>query len=410
MSKNLQEKFKQMFFRLLVQAKLLDQKISQPGVTMKLSLTKIIITLTTIQAISTEPAVAQNTKQIEETRAINARTLSAVKELSTSLGNGKSSLAAALLDSSINVSPTSEEVTRINLISDLKRRQQNLMVILESNPAEVQSLLLPKDAVISITNFLPEAKAYLERPVYINGQFVRMVEDSPSFTKHRELTFIKTSNQMTSIYSSSDLSKFETGHNISVTGTGIGEVVLAIDVNHDIISAALDSLNSKTSSLSISQHSSTDTDADTKECAVEGPQKILAVLVSFPDYPMSTKMTHEKVKGNFLGNAYAGRNTDRLDRNLNDYWQQVSDGKIWIDPGLTVVGPLKMASNYNTDNTGKRTCDYFGIYDDAVRQLEGVVSTADYNRIVIIQPKNECMLLGWTSNHRRWRRTRLQRI
>ena len=93
-----------------------------------------------------------------------------------------------------------------------------------------------------------------------------------------------------------------------------------------------------------------------------GQQNVVTILVNLPSYKLPAATTTDFVRGVLLGNAHAGAAQATPDRSVNDFWQQGSDGRTWVDTtSYNVQGPVTLTSDFNKDSTGASYCDYYGM-------------------------------------------------
>jgi hypothetical protein len=260
------------------------------------------------------------------------------------------------------------------------QRAEKLEELFKTNPEMAAHLVLPEPVVRDLSRSSPARARHLEQYTQIKGTFEHLIEDSANLTTHRDIFHLKTSKERVNLHFA-EVPALETGDSLQVDGLRLNNEVLALTAEKTNVGLPADLMNDTTTG---------------PLCSTTGPQGVLAVLVSFPDFPIdASTLTEDKIKGIYLGNAHAPTSQASPDRNLSDYWQQLSDGQTWIDPArVEVRGPVLLSSNYNLDARGKKYCNYEGIRAEVIKKIDPEVDFKRFNRLVIIQPNNNAC--GWS--------------
>ena len=124
---------------------------------------------------------------------------------------------------------------------------------------------------------------------------------------------------------------------------------------------------------------------------------ILTVLVNLPGYKLPGAVTADFMRGVLFGNS-ATSATSNPDWSVDGFWQEASDGRAWVAPGSTVIGPIALTSNFNTNTSGASSCDTYGMRDAVIAAIDGQVDFRNYSRILIVTPGNGACSWAGTAN------------
>jgi M6 family metalloprotease-like protein len=296
-----------------------------------------------------QPAAARSGRA-EEVRALNARVLQV--EADARRGHSTAAIGASALAS----------------------RASALRALMESDPAAAEMLAFPQSVLESLAASFPAAAGSLELRGRWSGELEYLVEDSADLKMHRQLFRLHRATEVLSIqFPGREPPGLISGSRISVGGIRSGRHVVASEV--ELLDAA--------------QGGSTTADESATACGPTGPQKVVSILVNLPSFKLPSVTTTDFARGVLLGNAYAGASLSTTDWSVDDFWRQGSDGKAYVDAaGSTVVGPVTLSQDFNTDANGTSYCDYYGMGSAAMAAVDGQVDFQQFNRVKFIVPPN----------------------
>ena len=316
--------------------------------------TLAVLTCTVIAALAPQPAVAE-AREAARVRALNGEVL--VLQSAARRGSDRATAGA-------------------DARQKLEERAAALRALMATDPTAASHLAFPASVLESLAASFPEATGSLEQRGQWSGELEYLVEDSVDLKSHRNVFRLHRGSEVLEVqFAGREPPGLRSGQRLKLGGVRSGRTVVASSV--EVMDAAQD--GSATAAT---------TAAYPATCATTGPQSSLTVLVNLPSYPLPASVTTEAVKGMLLGNAYSSvQNTPNW--SVDDFWRQNSDGQTFLDPGnTTVIGPVAMASNYNTSSTGGSYCDYYGLQDALIKAIDGQVDFRRYARVQIVMPNN----------------------
>jgi M6 family metalloprotease-like protein len=256
----------------------------------------------------------------------------------------------------------------------LAGRATALRALMESDPVAAERLAFPQSVLESLAASFPEAAGSLEQRGRWSGELEYLVEDGADLRTHRAVFRLHRASEVLSIhFPGREPPGLTSGKVIRVGGIRAGQAVVASEV--ELLDAA--------------QGGSTTADAQATTCGPVGPQKVVSILVNLPGYKLPSVSTTDFVRGVLLGNAYAGASQSVPDWSVDDFWRQNSDGKTYVDAtGSTVVGPVTLSQDFNTDANGNPYCDYYAMGSAAMAAVDGQVDFRQFNRVKFIVPPN----------------------
>jgi M6 family metalloprotease-like protein len=262
----------------------------------------------------------------------------------------------------------------------LAARAAALRELMAVDPTAAEKLAFPAAVLDQLAATFPSLAASLEQRGRWDGELEYTIEDSADLKSHRSIYRLHRATEVLELnFSGAEPPGLTCGRKVSVGGVRSGRTVVATEVQ--LTDAALGGTTSTTTSTGTATYPAT--------CGPVGPQSVVSVLVNLPSYSLPSTATQDFVRGVLLGNAYAGTSQSTPDRSVDDFWQQNSDGKTAIDPtNTTVVGPITLSSNFNTDSTGASYCDYNGLGAAVIKAVDGQVDFKRYSHIQIVMPKN----------------------
>ncbi len=303
-------------------------------------------------AAALNPALAApaGSSQADEVRALNAQVL----QLQADARRGNASVTASA--------------------RALAGRATALRALMESDPVAAEKLAFPQSVLESLAASFPAAAGSLEQRGRWSGELEYLVEDGAYLKTHRAVFRLHRASEVLSIhFPGREPPGLTSGKVIRVGGIRAGEAVVASEV--ELLDAA--------------QGGSTTADAEATTCGPVGPQKVVSILVNLPGYKLPSATTTDFARGVLLGNAYAGGSQSATDWSVDDFWRQGSDGRTYVDAaGSTVVGPVTLAKDFNTDANGNAYCDYYGMGSAAMAAVDGQVDFRQFNRVKFIVPPN----------------------
>jgi M6 family metalloprotease-like protein len=260
----------------------------------------------------------------------------------------------------------------------LAQRATALQSLMESDASAADRLAYPASVLESLAASFPQARASIEQRGRWSGELEYLIEDSLDLQKHRSIFRLSRGKEILDVrFAGAEPPGLRSGMRLDVGGVRLGNLLVAAEA--EMFDAALDG----------DAAAAGQTAPYPAVCTASGPQPVLSILVKLPSYSLPSAVTTDFTRGALLGNAYAGAAVNTPDWSVGDFWAQASDGKAFIDAtNTTVVGPVQLTSNFNTDSTGAAYCDYYGLRDAAMQAVDGQVDFRRYSRIQIVLPPN----------------------
>jgi len=259
----------------------------------------------------------------------------------------------------------------------LEQRQKTLQALIERDPTTAAAIALPSKVLKQLAETFPSQQARLEQRGSWDGELEFLIEDGADLKSHRNIYRLHRGTETLDLrFAGREPPRLKSGQKLNVRGVRSALKVAATEV--ELLDAFLGD-----GAGTMAQDANA-----VAQCSTTGPQPILAVLVNLPGYKLPAAVTTSFVNGALLGGAPS----------LDDFWRQASDGRTWVDPNSTVVGPIDLASNFNTNSTGQTTCDNYGLRDAVIKAIDGQVDFRNYSRIQIIMPGNGACTWAGTAN------------
>jgi M6 family metalloprotease-like protein len=268
----------------------------------------------------------------------------------------------------------------------LERRNRALRELIERDPAAAAAIALPAEVLQQLGQTFPTQKASLEQRGAWDGEVEYLIEDDAKLKSHREIFKLHRGRETFDLkFAGRAPPRMKSGQKLRVRGVLASRAVAATEV--EVLDAFL---GGTTATMTLQ-------DANAAQCGTTGPQSILTVLVNLPSYKLPGSVTPDFMRGVIFGNS-SSSSTSNPDWSVNDFWQEASDGRTWVDSGSTVVGPIQLNSDFNKTSTGGTTCDNYGLRDAVIAAIDGQVDFRNYSRIQIIMPANGACSWAGTAN------------
>ncbi len=265
----------------------------------------------------------------------------------------------------------------VRAAKSLERRQKALRQLMERDPAAAAAIALPEKVLQQLGQTFPTQTANLEQRGSWDGEIEYLIEDDLNLKGHREIFKLHRGGETLDIkFAGREPPRMKSGQKLRLKGVRSMRTVAATEA--EVLDAFMG-----TGAGTLAQ------DANAAQCSTSGAQSILTVLVTLPSYGLPSVVTPDYMRGALLGSPASSPNY-----NLDEFWQQSSDGKTWVDPASTVVGPISLSSDFNKTSTGAATCDNYGLRDAVIAAIDGQVDFRNYSRIQIVMPNNGAC--GWS--------------
>ena len=316
-----------------------------------------LVALGTLACAATGTALAQDAKRADQVRAYNAQVLKLQAEQRRAGGPANGRAADVLA-----------------------ARAATLRTLMATDPTAAEKLAFPATVLEQLAASFPEQAASLEQRGRWEGEFEYTIEDSADLKSHRNVYRLHRAGEVIDVeFAGKEPPGLTSGKKLGLSGVRSGRKMVATEV--ELMDAAMGGTTSGDEMAGAT-------------CGPTGQQNVVTILVNLPSYKLASGMTQDFVRGVLLGNAHAGAATSTPDRSVNDFWQQSSDGKTWIDPASTqVVGPITLNSDFNKNSTGGSFCDYYGLADAAVKAVDSQVNFKNFSRVLFVMPNNGAC--GW---------------
>jgi M6 family metalloprotease-like protein len=326
----------------------------------------ISMTLIATPVFMLTTAVAQTVSKADQVRGMNGQVLELQAEARRAQGSANTAMP------------------KIKAKQLLAARAQALGELIAADPTQAERLAFPASVLAQLVDSFPEASAYLEQRGAWQGSLEFMVEDGVSLQTSRSVYKLRSADELIDVhFSGKEPPGLKSGQALRVRGIRSGKKVVASDV--EFMNAPADG-STTTTSTNVAL-------ANAAVCSTTGPQNVVSILVNFPSYSLPSAATADFVRGVLLGNSQTTVQS-APDWSVDSFWRESSDGKTYVNSAnTTVVGPVMLASNFNTDSTGAASCDVYGIRDAAIKAVDGQVDFRQYSRVQIIMPPNGSC--GW---------------
>jgi M6 family metalloprotease-like protein len=250
------------------------------------------------------------------------------------------------------------------LLSD---RRSVLATLISENPSEALTLAFPPNLIERLVAKYPRHADLLESRSNWQGISESLVADNESLELGRAFHFLKIGTGTLELhFAGREPAELTSGSILNVGGVRIGNVV-AVQEGEVMAASTAKAAGS---------------------CGPTGAQSVVVILANLPGYSLPSGVNAELMKGILRGNAYT-TNDNTPNWSVGDFWEENSDGQTWVED-VRVVGPYTLSSNYNSDtnNDGNYDCQYSDMRSDAIDAADGAVNFNDYDRVVIVFPKN----------------------
>ena len=267
----------------------------------------------------------------------------------------------------------------------LAARAKALRTLIARDASAAASVALPPDVLRELSSTFPTQKANLEQRGRWNGELEYLIEDDAAMRGHRKVFRLHRGAEVLEMqFAGREPPRLVSGQMLSVGGVRAGRALAVTEM--ELLDAFQDGGGTTTADENAAG-----------QCSTTGAQSVLTVLVQLPGYKLPPAVTADFMRGVILGNA-AGGTQSSPDWNLDDFWRQSSDGRTWVDPGSTVIGPITLDSDFNKTATGAATCDNYGLRDAVIAAIDGQVDFRNYTRILIVMPGNGTCTWAGTAN------------
>jgi M6 family metalloprotease-like protein len=321
--------------------------------------TAVLAVTATLAVPVAQTAPVASSAAAEQVRSLNAQVLKLQAELRRSLAGAPAGSQAA---------------------ETLAARAAALRALMETDPAAAERLAFPSIVLDQLAATFPAQAASLEQRGRWDGELEYLIEDGADLQTHRNVHRLHRSGEVLDlVFAGAEPPGLASGRLLSVAGVRSGRRLVATEV--ELVDAAQDGTTATASESGTAPYPAT--------CGPVGPQSVLSVLVNLPNYKLPSGATPDFVRGVLLGNAYAGTAQSTTDFSVDDFWQQNSDGKTGIDStNTTVLGPVTLSRDFNTDSSGASYCDYTGLGSAVIQAVDGQVDFKRFSRIQIVMPAN----------------------
>ncbi len=249
----------------------------------------------------------------------------------------------------------------------LSNRRTALAALIAENPSEALNLAFPPSLLERLAAKYPRQADLLEARGNWQGISEALVADDESLELGRAFHFLRIGAGSIELhFAGRKPAGLTSGSILNVRGVRVGNAVAVQD--GEVMAASTSKANGV--------------------CGPTGGQSVVVILVRFPNYSLPSSVNAELMKGILRGNAYT-TNDSSTNWSVGDFWEENSDGQTSIDD-VRVVGPYNLSSNYNSDtnNDGLYDCQYDNMRSDAIAAADGAVNFNDYDRVLIVFPKN----------------------
>jgi hypothetical protein len=273
--------------------------------------------------------------------------------------------AVSLLARYQRADASGKEQARSEAARLLAERQASLHELIRENPQEALRLALPGDLLDDLRGAFPESAANLENRGKWQGTLEYVIQDGTTPANTKDILRLHANGRVLDLIPTGTFGDGKCNDTVAASGVESGGTIVASETNVVQSSPAT--------------------------CSTTGAQKILAVIVNMPGYPISAP-SETILRGIFLGNAASGESVSP-DRHISDFWMQSSDGKTWVNN--TGAGALTILTTTLDQNMAYCNCTTSGCSDNsgAVRQavyakVNPLVNFTEFSRVVMILPQN----------------------
>jgi M6 family metalloprotease-like protein len=283
----------------------------------------------------------------------------------------------------LHAGPNQAGAIRNQATIDIQQRETAMAALIETDPDAVLQMAFSPALLASLKAAFPASASHFEEHQTWTGSLQSAVEDSLDLTASRVVHRFQSAGSTLLLHFSGP-EPAPTAADLVIEGVRVAGHVAVRSAHPAAIRAA-----------SLAPTGS----------ATLGPQKIVTILVNLPNFKLPSNVTPDFMKGVLFGNANSAiKNTP--DWNVDDFWQQNSDGQASAPfTAGQVVGPYLLASNFNTDSTGAAFCNYSAMQQAAINAADPAVNFLSFNRIVIVMPANGACTWSGTSGLGYWSAT-----
>lgn len=254
-----------------------------------------------------------------------------------------------------------------NLRRLLAARKAALTALVAENPSEAVALSFPPELLNRLRVKYPRHADLLESRGRWQGITESLVADDEALSSGENFHFLKVGRATIELYfAGAKPTGLTSGSILDVNGVRIDDMV-AVETSQVIAASTAKAANG---------------------CAPTGGQSVVVILTRFSSYSLPSSVNADLMKGILRGNAYTSSdNTPNW--SVDDFWKENSDGQTWVEQ-VRVVGPYTLSGNYNSDtnNDGLYDCQHENLRADAIAAADGSVDFNDYDRVLIVFPKN----------------------
>lgn len=280
------------------------------------------------------------------------------------------------IQSSVSAGAVSDQET----VAALRARRNLLMNIMRNDPGGTKDYALDDSTRTAIVNEAPDAASLLERNVTITGELVGSIADDFQHETSKMLFSLHTANQdfdLSFVDSKSGLD-YLLHHQITVSGISLSTIIV-VDSLREATPTAI-SKGDLTPRVKVDS-TTVQPDATPAECSSSGPQRIAALVVTFPNNTPSYPTGMDQPS--FWNNILFGPNPS-----VNGFWNEVSYGQ--TSATGNTFGPFALSQSFDCTTTGQ-------LATAAIAAAAGTVDFTQYDRIIIIYPASSCSFGGFAS-------------
>ena len=249
----------------------------------------------------------------------------------------------------------------------LEQRKAALARLVVENPSEAVALSFPADLLARLRAKYPRHAGLLETRGSWKGITESLVADDEGLTSGESFHYLKVGRSTMDLhFAGPKPADLVSGSIVDIEGVRVDDAV-AVEAGEVIAASTAKSTNG---------------------CGPTGGQRVVVILTRFSSYSLPSSVNADLLKGILGGNAYSS-NDSTPDWSIDDFLEENSDGQTWVED-VRVVGPYTLSGNYNSDtnNDGLYDCQHEDMRWDAIEAADGAVNFNDYDRVIIVFPKN----------------------
>lgn len=319
-----------------------------------------------LRATAVTSCSQDDTAQLSETaRAI----LNANQLLSgaTALNSSRSSLAAA-----VRLQPQREL---------LQTRAELLRSLMQSDPGQVRSVMLPTAVAARLLLADPANDAYIEHEASSSGDLRALeVDDFQDNSGARVYTLhvpSAASNLSLHPLSGSNLQGL-LHRSVTVTGVQLGTDLLAETVEPALPDLTRTNLSSAPGSITLHAAAVVPASNASLTCSTTGQQRTAVLLLQFPNNTPA-------FPGSYGTAAWWQQAITGSDHSVNALWAEMTAGGTYAT--VDVYGPITLSQSYGC-------ADYMALRSAALTSASNTIDLSRYTRIVLGFPASSCSFGG----------------